>query len=353
MQVTNKRQRQLKLIEWIRLGSFIGFLAFCILILIGVENMLMSFVLALVINYLLSPIVSSLERAGVHRLFSTVLVFTLGGVIVGVGITAVAPFLSQQFSNLQEQFPTYIEGVSRLITKIELRIQDITGVTYKTDFGIEAESVLFGWTKTLFTDLPSILSKLGTTLILSPFFAFFLIKDGRLFAKSFLSIVPNHIFELTLNMYYQINDQVGQFVRARLLEAIIVAFVVWFGLWLIGFPFAGLLSLFAGITNLIPYIGPIIGAIPAIIIALINGDTAFTIIMLCAVYGTAQLIDIFFIIPLVVAKLVNLHPITVVVAMIVGAQLLGILGMIISIPVASALKVTITSVYLHLVEFRA
>ena len=165
--------------------------------------------------------------------------------------------------------------------------------------------------------------------------------------------MPNHIFELTLNLYYQINSQVGQFVRARFLEALIVAVVVWIGLWILDFPFAILLALFAGVTNLIPYIGPIIGAIPAILIAIINGETTFTLLVVCGIYGLAQVIDMFFIIPLVVAKLVNLHPVTVVVAMIVGAQVLGILGMIISIPVASALKVTFTNIYQHLVEFRA
>ncbi len=71
------------------------------------------------------------------------------------------------------------------------------------------------------------------------------------------------------------------------------------------------------------------------------------------VYVIAQIIDIFFIIPLVVAKLVNLHPVSVVIAIIIGAQLLGVLGMIISIPMASALKVIFTNVYQHLVDFRA
>lgn len=353
MRLTEKRLQELRLIQWIRLITFIGFLAASIILLVAVENMLLSFVIALVINYLLGPIVNSLERAGVNRMFSTFLVFSLSGVIVALSITSIVPFLSHQFVNLKDQLPTYIEGISKWISQVEFKVQAMAGITFKTDFGLEARELLFGWTRSLFSDLPLLISKLGATLLLSPFFAFFLIKDGRLFAKSFLSIVPNNIFELTLNMYYQINDQVGQFVRARLLESIIVALVVWLGLWLVGFPFAGLLALFAGITNLIPYIGPLIGAIPAFVIAFINGDATFTILMLSVVYGTAQLVDIFFIIPLVVAKLVNLHPITVVVAMIVGAQILGILGMIISIPVASALKVTITSVYQHLVDFRA
>ncbi len=353
MILSEKRKRHLKFVQQIRLWSFLSFVAFLFITLTTVEHLLVSSVLALVINYMLGPIVNYLERAGVHRLISTLLVFTLGGVIVGFTLTSVAPFLSNQFMNFQTQIPKYIEGLEQLATQVEFRIQQATGISFKTDFSAELKPLVSQWTRAVFEDLPIIVSKLGATILLSPFLAFFLIKDGRLFSKTFLSIVPNHIFELTLNMYYQINDQVGQFVRARLLEALIVGGVVWVGLWMIGFPFAGLLSIFAGITNLIPYIGPFIGAVPALIISIINGDTAFTFFALCAVYGTAQLIDMFFIIPLVVAKLVNLHPVTVVIAMIVGAQVLGVLGMIISIPVASALKVTITSVYKHLVEFRS
>ena len=72
-----------------------------------------------------------------------------------------------------------------------------------------------------------------------------------------------------------------------------------------------------------------------------------------ATYGLAQIIDIFFIIPMVVARIVDLHPITVVVAIIIGSQFMGVLGMIIAIPVASALKVTLISIYDHLVEFKS
>ena len=75
--------------------------------------------------------------------------------------------------------------------------------------------------------------------------------------------------------------------------------------------------------------------------------------MVCLVYLLAQVIDIVFIIPLVVAKIVNLHPVTVIIAIIIGAQLMGVLGMVISIPITSALKLTITAVYQHLVDFRS
>ena len=188
-------------------------------------------------------------------------------------------------------------------------------------------------------------------MFLSPFIGFFLIKDGRSFARSLLNIVPNSIFEMALNLQYQINDQIAHYLRARILEAAIVGLVVLAGLMAIGFPYATVLAIFAGVTNLIPYIGPIVGAVPAVIIALINQESQFLLFVVVAVYAVAQLIDMFILIPLVVAKIVDLHPVTVILAVIIGAQLLGVLGMLISIPVFSAIKVTFVSVYKHLTDF--
>ena len=119
----------------------------------------------------------------------------------------------------------------------------------------------------------------------------------------------------------------------------------------VGFEYALLLAVFAGLSNLIPYIGPVVGAIPAVLIVLVNSVPGLEFLIVIAVYIVAQLIDNFFIIPLVVAKIVNLHPVTVAIVIIIGAQIGGILGMIISIPVACILKLTTTTVYSHLIEF--
>ena len=120
----------------------------------------------------------------------------------------------------------------------------------------------------------------------------------------------------------------------------------------VGFEYALLLAVFAGLSNLIPYIGPVVGAIPAVLIVLVNSVPGLEFLIVIAVYIVAQLIDNFFIIPLVLAKIVNLHPVTVAIVIIIGAQIGGILGMIISIPVACILKLTITTNYSHLVEFQ-
>ncbi|MBK8202259.1 MAG: AI-2E family transporter [Bdellovibrionales bacterium] len=224
---------------------------------------------------------------------------------------------------------------------------------FNIDISQKVELTLTSWTSSLFDDLPSILQKLFTTLLLAPFLTFFLLKDGRRFSKIILSLVPNNIFEMILNLYSQVNDQIGQFVRARLMESIFVGLLMWIGLFAIGARYATLLAVFAALTNLIPYVGPFIGAVPALVMALINGESSLFFFLTVMVYMITQLVDMLFIIPLVVAKIVDLHPVTVILAIIVGAQLMGVLGMIISIPVASALKVTVTSVYVHLVGFRS
>ncbi len=113
------------------------------------------------------------------------------------------------------------------------------------------------------------------------------------------------------------------------------------------FPYAVILAVFAGLTNLIPYVGPIFGAIPALLIATIDKDSSM-ILLVTLVYVIAQVIDMAFIIPLVVAKIVNLHPVIVIIAIMAGAELGGIVGMIISIPVTSAALLIMSTFYKQL-----
>jgi len=344
------QQYRLKKIERLKLILFLSILAVALLILLKVDNMLLSFLLAFVLKYTLAPLINYAERRNIDRSHATLLVFVLFFSIIGALIYWALPYISVQLKAFHAELPRYIEGTRSLIFDIESRVEEVINTSVEFNLSAQAESLMVSWTKSLFEDLPNFLSKSLTTILLAPFFAYFLLKDSHSISKKLLDLVPNSFFELALSLQYQINEQMGQFIRARLLEAFIVGMLVWVGLSIIGFPFSHLLALFAALTNLIPYIGPIIGAIPALIIAMINGAGLLPVI---GIYAFAQLIDMLFIIPLVVAKIVNLHPITVVVSIIIGAQLLGIVGMLVSIPAASMIKVTAQNVYHHLINFRA
>ena len=162
--------------------------------------------------------------------------------------------------------------------------------------------------------------------------------------------MPNHVFETTLSLTHQIGEQIGRFIRARLLEAFIVGLITGVGLQMISFPYALLLGLFAGLMNLIPYVGPAIGFMPALLIGLVHGMDLMNIMMLISIYVIAQVIDNVLLIPVLVARMMKLHPVTVVVVVIAGAQFMGILGMVISIPVANAIQVAYHAVYQHIIS---
>lgn len=342
----------LRRIQWIKLLSFFAILGLGLLVLGKVENMLVSFLLAFVISYLLAPFVNLLERYNLNRTLAISFVFLFAGLLVFFVVLFIAPWIGNQLSSLQTELPKYIESLSNSSHTLSHHIRGFSGQLITVDIPTWYSQRISEGAATAFASLPKWIGKTLAILLIAPFFAFFMLKDGKLISRSMLQFVPNHLFELTLNLYYQINDQMGQFIRARLFESAIIGGLTWVGLFSIGLPYAALLAIFAGITNLIPYVGPIIGAIPALLVVLVNGGGGVDYLAVTLVYGAVQIIDIAFIIPLLVARTVNLHPVTVIVVITIGAQLMGVLGMIISIPLASAMKLTLSAVYNHLIEFR-
>ena len=337
--------------RYIKLSAVVGILLLCVLIILVIENILLSFVFASVTYYVLAPIVNAIERAGISRKLGVSALFLGIFFVCLIGVYVLLPVLTGQISAFKNELPALIDGVTRLASVTEKKLNAISYNLYHIDTTKRVETALSAFSRRVFEDLPALISSSMAVLVLAPFFAFFMLLDGQTVTKQIMSLVPNNFFEFALNLQHQMNAQLGDFIRARLLEAGLVGAAVWLGLTIIGFPYAVLLGVFGGLTNLIPYIGPIIGAVPAILIAVVNQASGLEILIVVGVYGVAQLIDNFLIIPLMVAKIVNLHPVTVVIVIIIGAQFAGILGMIISIPVACILKLTTVEVYRHLVEF--
>jgi len=337
----------------IKLGFFLGSLFLLFLLITKVENMLVSFLLAFVGYYMLSPFVDFLERRQISRLWATTIPFL---VVTGVFISALSFFSSDlidQFKTLQSEYPKYIEGANHLFHQAEDLYKRLLSSSYPVEFIEKVKNSAAEFGQAFLTQLPDYISKSLTVAILAPFFTFFMLLDGREFVRKLLSLVPNNFFELALNLNHQIGTQIGGFIRARFLECFFIFLITWVGLLVIGFPYALVLALFSALLNIIPYLGPLLGAAPAFVISLSGGGGSPEIIQLLIVYGAAQVIDTVLLVPFLVAKIVDLHPVTVVIAIILGAQLFGILGMIICIPVVSTLKVTFSALYRHFTDFRA
>ncbi|MBK9293778.1 MAG: AI-2E family transporter [Oligoflexia bacterium] len=347
------RQKVIKRIGLIKLLAFLLIITTAMVIVLAIPGMLGAFILAFVITFVFKPFVSFFERKGLSTTWAVSIPFLVSSVLVAGSVTLLLPILVQQISTLQAEVPKYISQVSDMTKAKSLTINTVLSQFTDIDIAEQVMSYVQKSSTEFLTTLPNAISLALSTLILAPFFAFFMLSDGRMFSKKLLAFVPNNLFELALNLHFQINRQMGGFIRARILESALVGGIVWIGFLIIGFPYAAFLALLAGVTNIIPYIGPIIGAAPAIVIAFANGYSALMIGIVIAIYVLAQVLDMLLVIPLVVAKIVNLHAVTVVVVIIIGGQIMGILGMIISIPVASIIKLIFTEFYNHIVDFRS
>lgn len=336
----------------IKLFFFLSSLVCLFLVITKVENMLVSFLLAFVGYYMLAPFVNYIEQKNISRLWATLIPFLFVFTAFGILISFLSIDLIGQISTLQKNYPQYLESATQLLNKLNDFYKGLSISVFPTDLIEKIKLSMSNLGQTFLTQLPDYLSQSVTILFMAPFLSFFMLLEGHNFIRRILSLVPNNFFELALNLNHQISFQIGGFIRARFLESFLIGLITWIGLAIIDFPYALILAIFSAILNVIPYLGPILGALPAFVISLANGGNSAEIMQLLIIYGLAQVIDTIVLVPFLVAKIVNLHPVVVVIAVFLGAQFFGILGMIICIPVVSTMKVTLTALYRHFTDFR-
>ena len=193
-----------------------------------------------------------------------------------------------------------------------------------------------------------------TFVVIVPFVAFFFLKEGSQITRTIVEWVPNAYFELCLNLLHQINGQIGGYIRGQILATSVVATLAISALSIIDLKYALPVGLLAGFANMIPFLGPLIGIISASIVALATGgELAMALVgKVVVIFLVIQLVDNVLIQPTVVAKSVEMHPLMVLFVVMVGSQLMGIVGMLIAVPLTGILKVSIQTAYEGLRGYR-
>jgi putative permease len=330
----NKADREV----FFRFSFLVAFLVVCIVVVLKVPMIMASVLISIVVAYLMYPLMGRFERWGISR--------TLGILIAYIAIAGIIFFISQQsytgligqVENFQLEFPKMASRALEHFKQWEgnyagryVFLEDLKLVDRFQSYGIDLAQKVF-------SSMPTFLSSLIAFIVLVPIFTFFHLRDAVKIRKWLLDMLPNRYLEAGSALIYNINRQVEGFIQARLLEAGVLGVCVYVGLMFLGLKYVLFLSLFAAVFNLVPYVGPIIGALPGVAVAYFYADTNSAIWLTIAVYVIAQLIDIVFVIPLVFAKRINIHPMTVIILIFVGSSLMGILGMIIAVPLYGILK---------------
>ncbi|HZW40481.1 MAG TPA: AI-2E family transporter [Ignavibacteriaceae bacterium] len=323
------------------------------LIIYWLSDVFIVFVLSVLLSFLFHPLVNFIEKRGLSRFLSTLIVFIVVATIFYFGLNNFIPLFTDQLDalinaakdfHLQKQIATIdveVRKVFPIFNRGELskRIEDFFSTELLNSFG-----VLSGL-------LTSIIS-LVAVLVIVPFITFFALKDSRKILHNLLDMVPNKYFEPSYWIIKKVSIQLGRFVRAWIFDATFVGFTLGFGFYLIGIPNSLPLGVIAGFGHLIPYFGPVIGGIPAIAISIIQNGDFSQVPLIIAIILTVYALDNGVVQPMVFSKSVDLHPIIIILLIIAGSQIAGILGMLLAVPTVTVLKTFIKEVYFAWKNYR-
>jgi putative permease len=310
------------------------------------EGLLLPLLLALIVTFLLAPMVNFVERDGISRTTGIFVIYFLVTALLALLASWFLPHWLEMYGSLRTDLPRYLGRFLGLFKDIQTGLQTHFPFIAHYDLAGKTRNIADHLLSQILVETPKSAFRIGSLLVLVPLFTFFFLRDGHRIMRSCISLVPNRHYEMAHEMSYFVSRQLAHFIRGRILEAFIVGLVVAAGLSCTDIRYAPLLGVFAGVTNLIPYVGPIVGMVPGILIALVDlgMGAQFWWIVIVYLLIAQILVDNFILIPVLISRVSDLHPLWVIFAIIMGGKVYGVLGMIIGVPVASIFKIFILEI---------
>lgn len=299
------------------------------------------------------PIVDFLERNNVPRAMAVIFVFFTAGLIIFSLISFLLPKLINQFNeltnNLSEQ--NVRSSIGQFEQSLKSKFPAISAIDVSGKVTALINDFIFGIINNLTAIFYNVFSFIAV-LIIVPFITFFLLKDNRRLMHGILDLVPNKYFEFFHNILFKVSVKLSRYVSGWILDATIVGFMSGIGLSILGINNAISIGFIAGIGHLIPYFGPIIGGIPAIIISIIQFGNLSMLPSLILMFVLIYSIDNGFIQPNIFSKSTDMHPVVIIILILIGSELLGVLGMLIIVPLTTVIITAIKEFYFGLKNYK-
>ncbi|MBF0297289.1 MAG: AI-2E family transporter [Oligoflexia bacterium] len=333
----------------IRLFFFFSIVVVILIFFLALPRLSIPLSFAYIIGLIIEQVVRPLMQIGFKRFQAFLLIGITIVFLLVYPLYKIIPSMESEMDNYHNYIPKVDKFIRVSYSKVTLKIKEKVGVQIQEKHLDNFLNYTSVESKNLLLQIPNFLASFFEWIFLVPLILFFLLKDGREFRFSFLKLVPNTIFERTYFLIYQFHKQLGNYIFAKFVEASIVGTITTVGLWCLDMKFSILLGGIAAITNIVPYVGPLLGIVPAVILASVEHGVFSSMTAAVAIlFIVANVIDIAFVFPLLVSKIVDLHPLVVVISVILGSQYMGIVGMIVSIPVAAILKLIFAEIYKEL-----
>lgn len=350
---TESEQRSTSQQAWVRWRRA-GLVAVAMLVVLGLlyvaRGALFPFIISIVLAQLLYPAVVFLEdrmpgrqRApGAARIFAILSIYlAFVAIVAGILYLTIPPLfheaqeLARTLPDLYERSRATVESWSHDITERipeELRAQIEEAVAGGGD--VLADAALGVIARTISGVSNAVTLVIGLAVV--PFFLFYVLKDREKVVGGLYTMLPPTGRMHTRNVVLIVNHVVGSYVRAQLLSATIVGLLVFVGLTILGIEFAAVLGLVAGLFGLIPIIGPVLGAVPGLLVALASSPEK--VILVALVYLAVQLIENNLIAPRIQGSAVRLNPAIIMATLVLASEIAGLWGVIVAVPLVAAAR---------------
>lgn len=315
------------IISWSSLWRIFAFLVLATLLFIA-RDILVALFLAIVISSALDPVVSWLEKRKIPRILGTLAIYILSIFFIALIAYAVVPIALSEFNVLLNGLGRYSGNLfefidtSGLIDSLNQSLGKITNVLLSGSTSLlEIGSKVFG----------------SVAAVLSVFVLSFYLTVGKDGVERFLVAVLPSVYETKiLDLYGRIRKKIGRWLAGQVVLSVAVGLITFLGLWLIGVKYSLLLGIIAGIFELVPYVGPIFSGSLAVLVGLTNSvSVAFYVLILFIII---QQLENHVLVPAVTNLTTDLEPVVILVAILIGAQVFGFVGLVLAVPAAVLLQ---------------
>lgn len=310
--------------------------SFFLFFLYYIRDLIFIIFISVLLALTMEPAVDKMHRKkGIPRVFGAGILFAVTFIVLGIIIYAVAPTLAREIAQMATVLPAYFEMIDLEYIldngqSIGLQSSDVQ------DLLIDASVALRDAASFLITGTLGFLGGIFSVVLIAVI-SFYLVLEDNGVEKFIKAAVPGNMQARCIHIVKQIETKLGQWFIGQVTLGFIVGILSLIGLYIIGVPYALVLALIAGVFELIPYIGPMLSAIPAVLIAATVSPT--TAVLTFILYFLIQEFENYIIVPKVMEKSVGLHPIIIIIAAAIGGQLAGIAGMILAVPVATIISI--------------
>ena len=291
--------------------------------LLQIKGIILTVLLSYIIMAALNPFVRTLRSYRVPKIIAIVLVYAIVIAFIVLLVIPILPFFISQVQALFKAIPGYVNAASQALG-IQVNQSQINSVISPVASSIGQNALSF--TSKVFGGIFSVI----TLFILS----FYMLVDRQRIGRDLPTLFPVHYQQKLILTVHLVEEKLGYWLRGQVVLSLTIGVITWLALTILGIPFALPLAILAGFLEIIPTLGPIIAAIPATIVALaISPVMALSVI---AVYIVIQLTENNFLVPKIMQKAVGLNPVVIIIAILVGSNLFGVIGALLSIPFVSA-----------------